>query len=162
MLEQTGIKLLHILPGVQKEIRVVYFILLSTTNFFDGKLNFIAVIFDARLDFYKIVAFKRSRSLIETVPHARLDPAGRIAQLETQIGFPFPRGANLFFTDKKVGGNVLVGRKTGDEKLFHVSGFFLGSIKSLLPDFFLVSSLSLSGVAATSSIGSLFTPAVSV
>ena len=161
-IEQPGVQPADIFLRVREEIRRVHFRFVRAANFFDGELEFVAVIFDARLDFHKIITLKCGRSLFEPVPHARLDSARGIAQFEAEIGFPLAGGADFFFTDKKVGGDILVGLQAGDEKLFHALGFFFGRIRSLLFDFFFESSLSFSGVAATSSIGSLFTAAVSV
>src|SRR4029079_5877356 len=120
--------------------------------FLDGKLYLVSIIFDAGLNLHEVITLKGGDALLKAIPHASLDPARRIAQLKAQISFSFASGANFLFTDKKMGGDNLIGLKSGDEALLHASGVFLGRIKSLLPDFFFTSSFS--GAAATSSIAS--------
>ncbi len=144
---------------MREEIRG-YFAFLGAGNLFDGQLEFVAVIFDARLNLHKIVALKRGGHLVESIPHARLDASSGVAKLQAQVGFPFARGANFFYTDKKMRGNGLAVLEARDKALFHVPDFFFGRIPHLRPDLFLESSFS--GAAATSSIGSAFTAAVSV
>jgi hypothetical protein len=145
---------------VGEEIRGIDFAFLDAANFLDGQLKLVAVIFDARLNLHEIVALKRRRHAVKTVPHARLDAPGGVAKLQAQIGFAFASRANFFFTDKKMGGNGLAVLETRDKALFHVPDFFFGRIPNLRPDLFFESSFS--GAAATSSIGSAFTAAVSV
>src|ERR1700730_11340135 len=159
-LEELRIELVHIFFGVREEIGGIDFAFLGPADLFDGQLQFIPVGFDARLNLYKIVALKRRRHAVKAIPHASLDAPGGVAQLQAQVGFSFPRGADFFYTDKKVRGNGLAVLETGDKALFHVPDFFLGRMPNLRPDLFLESSFS--GAAATCSIGSSFTAAVSV
>ena len=143
-----------------EEIRGIDFAFLGAANFLDGELKFIAVILDARLDLHKIVALERGGHAVKPFPHARLDASGGVAKLQSQVSFAIAGGANFFYTDKKVSGNGLAVLETGDKALFHVPDFFLGRMPNLRPDLFFESSFS--GAAATSSIGSAFTAAVSV
>src|SRR5579872_6338861 len=142
-----------------EKIGGIDFAFLGAADFVDGQLQFVAVIFDARLHFHIVIAFKRRCHLVEAVPHAGLDAPRGIAQLQAQVGLAFASGANFLYTDKKVGGNGLAVLESSDEVLLHVPGFLLrGRIPNFLPPFL---ESSLSGVAATSSIGSAFTAAVS-
>src|SRR5580692_8066189 len=122
---------------------------------------FVAIRLDARLNFHEVIALERCSHAIEPVPLPRLDAAGGIAQFDAQVGFPLAGGANFLFTDEKVSGDGLAVLEARYEALFHVPDFFFGKIPSLLLLLLDLES-SFSGAAATSSIGSAFTAAVSV
>src|SRR4029077_15821213 len=136
------------------------FILLSAANFFDSELELIAIILHARLNLHKIVTLEGCRHAVKPFPHARLDTPGGVAKLQAQVGFAFAGGSDFFYTDKKVRGNGLAVLEIRDKALFHVPDFFFGRMPHFRPDLFLESSFS--GAAATSSMGSAFTAAVSV
>src|SRR5579864_2027168 len=158
--EKLRVQLVYVFLRVREEVRGIDFAFLGAANFLDGELNLVAVIFDARLHLHEIVALKRAGHAVKPFPHARLDASGGVAKFQPQVGFPLAGGANFFFTDTKVGGNGLAVLETRDKALFHVPDFFLGRMPNLRPDLFF--EWSFSGAAATSSIGSAFTAAVSV
>src|SRR5882762_1330572 len=156
--EEFCIKLVHIFRSVREEIRGVHLVFFGAADLVDGNLEFAAVALHTGLDLHEIIPLEGGRIALETIPHARFNRAGTVAQFQAQIRFSIARRTNLFFANEKIGSNVLVGLQIGDEGLFHVPDFFLEMNGNFRPDF-LVSSLA--GVTATSSMGWLLTAAVS-
>src|SRR5690348_9900346 len=155
---QACVELLDVFLGVRQIIRQRNFFRFGPANLLHGELQTVAVSVHARLHFDDVVARDVPGGGLELIPHARFHGAALVAELEPQIGFAFARIAKLFFSHQEKAGNVGVGGEVADEYRLHLDSDRLPNRRNFLWPFFF---LSASGVALTSWISLLPTPAMS-
>src|ERR1700674_5043394 len=146
--EKLDVEFLDIGGRVREKIGELDFFGLGEAELLKGELRLVAVDFDARLNFDEVVAVDVARGGLKLVPHARFNRAATVAELQAEIGLPFPGVADFLFVNEEKSGDGLFGAEIADKRRLHeLAPDRLPKSRNFLWPFF---DLESSGVALTS------------